>query len=130
MFELMRATQSTWMMRRARGKGLSKMTPFQRLALNAEVFRAHRCGPRQDGTLSITEDDKKYTLLCDPCGSGGRQRLGTRSMAPPPGSQTVQLRKNIKALLVELAPGGVPYYCIHCAVNELLMIEWGGRPLR
>ena len=48
MFELMRATQSTWMMRRT-WKGLSKMTPFQRLALNAEVFRAHRCGPSQDG---------------------------------------------------------------------------------
>jgi hypothetical protein len=25
---------------------------------------------------------------------------------------------------------GVPYYCLHCAVNEILMIEWGGWPLR
>jgi hypothetical protein len=23
----------------------------------------------------------------------------------------------------------VPYYCIHCAVNEILPIEWGGYPL-
>ena len=23
----------------------------------------------------------------------------------------------------------VPYYCIHCAINEILPIEWGGYPL-
>jgi hypothetical protein len=23
----------------------------------------------------------------------------------------------------------VPYYCIHCAVNEILPTEWGGYPL-
>lgn len=24
---------------------------------------------------------------------------------------------------------GVPYYCVHCALNELLPMEWGGHPL-
>ena len=23
----------------------------------------------------------------------------------------------------------MPYYCLHCAMNEMLMIEWGGWPL-
>ena len=23
----------------------------------------------------------------------------------------------------------MPYYCVHCAVNELLPMEWGGHPL-
>ena len=23
----------------------------------------------------------------------------------------------------------MPYYCTHCAVNEILPIEWGGSPL-
>ena len=23
----------------------------------------------------------------------------------------------------------MPYYCVHCAVNEKLMMEWGGHPL-
>ena len=24
---------------------------------------------------------------------------------------------------------GVPYYCVHCAINEILPLEWGGWPL-
>lgn len=129
MFELMRATQSTWMMRRT-WKGLSKMTPFQRLALNAEVFRAHRCGPQQDGALTIIEDDKKYTLTCDPCGSGGRMRRGDPIDGTPSRlGKPYNFGKTSKPYWWSWHQEGVPYYCIHCAVNEILMIEWGGWPL-
>ena len=38
--ELLRATQSTWMMYRT-WKGMQKMTPFERLSINAEVCTCH-----------------------------------------------------------------------------------------
>ncbi|MDT8272139.1 MAG: hypothetical protein RRA35_03000, partial [Desulfomonilia bacterium] len=58
LYELLRATQGTWMMYRT-WKGMQRMTPFQRLSINAEVFRAHRCGPRQQGELTISEEDDR-----------------------------------------------------------------------
>jgi len=129
MFEILKETQSTWMMRRT-WKGLLKMTPFQRLAINAEVFRAHRCGPRQQGELVLSEDEEKYTLLCDPCGSGGRMRRGDPVDGTPSRlGKPYNFGKTSKPYWWSWSQSGVPYYCIHCAVNELLMIEWGGWPL-
>ena len=36
-----------------------------------------------------------------------------------------------EAILRALEEGraGVPYYCAHCTLNELLSMEWGGHPL-
>ncbi len=47
-YQLCRSTQETWMMKRT-WKGLMKMTVAERVQLNAEVMRSHRCGPKQDG---------------------------------------------------------------------------------
>jgi len=129
MHELLRETQSTWMMKRT-WKGLLGMTPFQRLILNAEIFRAHRCGPRQMGELVITEDREKYTLSFDPCGSGGRMRRGDPINGTPSRlGKPYNFGKTSKPYSWSWKQKGVPYYCIHCAVNESLMIEWGGWPL-
>lgn len=127
--ELLRATQSTWMMYRT-WKGMQKMTPFERLCINAEVFRAHRCGPRQQGELTIMEEDDRYILQVDPCGSGGRMRRGdvvdgTRSRLGKPYNFGV----TSKAYWWSWNTAGVPYYCLHCAMCEILMIEWGGWPM-
>jgi hypothetical protein len=128
-YNLCRSTQETWMMKRT-WKGLMKMTVTERVHLNAEVMRSHRCGPNQDGEIEIIEDEKRISIKMDPCGSGGRMRRGdpvdkTPSRLGPPYNFGVTRkpypwswnRKN------------VPYYCIHCAINEILPIEWGGYPL-
>jgi hypothetical protein len=129
MYELLRATQSTWMMRRT-WSGLSKMQPFHRLILNAEIFRGHRCGPRQMGELNFREDENKYELLCDPCGSGGRIRRGDPIDGTPSRlGKPYNFGVTSKAYDWSWGQAGVPYYCIHCAINEILMMEWGGWPL-
>ena len=125
-YRLLRSTQETWMMKRT-WKGLSKMSVEERVYVNAEVMRSHRCGPKQLGEIEIIEDEHRYSIKMDPCGSGGRMRRGdpvegTPSRLGPPynfgatkrGHPWSWGRKN------------VPYYCIHCAVNEILPIEWGG----
>lgn len=128
MYELLRATQGTWMMRRT-WSGLRKMTPIERLNINAEIFRAHRCGPRQQGELNITEDEHKYMLLCDPCGSGGRIRRGDPIDGTPSRlGKPYNFGVTTKPYWWSWSQAGVPYYCIHCAINEILMIEWGGWP--
>ena len=66
----------------------------------------------------------------DPCGSGGRMRRGdpvdnTPSRLGPPYNFGVTR----KAYPWSWNRKNVPYYCIHCAINEILPIEWGGYPL-
>ena len=117
------------MMRRT-WKGLSKMSVEERVYLNAEVMRSHRCGPDQDGSIEIIEEYDRYSIKMDPCGSGGRMRRGdpvdgTPSRLGPPYNFGVTR----KAYPWSWGRKNVPYYCIHCAINEILPIEWGGHPL-
>ena len=72
---MLRATQNKWMLRRT-WKAFRKMPVKSRVDLTAEMMRAHRCGPEQDGDITVTEDDEKFTIVMDPCGSGGRMRRG------------------------------------------------------
>lgn len=128
-YELCRSTQETWMMRRT-WKGLLRMSVEERVHLNAEVMRAHRCGPKQDGGIEIIEEKERYSIKMDPCGSGGRMRRGdpvdgTSSRLESPYNFGVTK----KAHPWSWGKKNVPYYCIHCAINEILPIEWGGYPL-
>lgn len=128
-YKLCRSTQETWMLRRT-WKGLSKMTVEERVQINAEIMRAHRCGPEQDGAIEIIEEEDRISIKMDPCGSGGRMRRGdpvdgTPSRLRPPYNFGV----TEKGYPWSWGRKGVPYYCIHCAINEILPIEWGGYPL-
>ena len=69
-YAMLRATQETWMMKRT-WKGFRRMTVARQVALTAEMMRAHRCGPRQEGDIEVVEDAERYTIVMDPCGSGG-----------------------------------------------------------
>ncbi len=65
------------------------MSVDARVQLTAEIMRAHQSGPKQDGGIDIIEDDEKYAIRMDPCGSGGRMRRGdpvdgTGSRLDPP----------------------------------------------
>ena len=103
---MLRATQETWMMKRT-WKGFRKMPVERQVALTVEMMRAHRCGPRQEGDVDVLEDDERYTIVMDPCGSGGRMRRGdpmdgTPSRLGPP----LQFRRDAGGALVELGPQG------------------------
>ena len=129
MFEMLRESQETWMLRRT-WKAFTKMPVKRQVDLTAEVMRAHRCGPNQDGEVTIEEDDEKFAIVMDPCGSGGRMRRGDPVDGTP---SRLGLPYNF-GVTQEAHPWswgrkGVPYYCLHCAVNEMLPIEWGGYPL-
>ncbi len=128
-YQLCRATQKTWMMRRT-WKGLLKMSVEDRVRINAEVMRSHRCGPKQDGEIEIIEEQDRISIKMDPCGSGGRMRrgdpvAGTPSRLGPPYNFGVTKQAHPWSWGLK----NVPFYCIHCAINEILPIEWGGYPL-
>ncbi len=125
----LRKTQGGWMLRRT-WKGFLAMDVEQRVQLSAEMMRAHMSGPAQDGTAEIIEDDEKYTIVMDPCGSGGRMRRGdpvdgTPSRLGPP----YDFGATKEAHDWSFGEPGVPYYCVHCDINEKLPMEWGGHPL-
>lgn len=129
MHEIMMATQETWMMKRT-WKAFRRMSVKTRVDLMAEMMRAHHCGPQQDGTLAVTEDEDRYTIWMDPCGSGGRMRRGdpvdgTPSRLGPPYGFGI----TSKAHAWSWGKAGVPYYCLHCANMEILPIQWGEAPL-
>ena len=129
MYRILRRSQEGWMMRRT-WKGFLKLTVEERVQLCAEIMRAHFCGPEQDGSIEIRDQGDRYLLVLDPCGSGGRMRRGdpvdgTGSRLQPPYS----FGCTSKAWEWSWSKADVPYYCVHCALNEKLPMEWGGHPL-
>jgi hypothetical protein len=128
-YQALRASQGGWMMRRT-WRGFLGLSVKERVDLTAEVMRAHRCGPAQDGELSVVEDEEKFSIVMDPCGSGGRMRRGdpvdgTPSRLGPPYDFGVTKTAHPWSF----GRKEVPYYCVHCALNEKLPMEWGGHPL-
>lgn len=129
MFEMLRESQETWMLRRT-WKAFQRLPVFEQVQLTAEIMRAHRCGPKQDGELGIVEDDEKFSIVMDPCGSGGRMRRGDPVDGTPSRlGSPYNFGTTKEAHWWSWGRKDVPYYCVHCAVNEILPIEWGGYPL-
>lgn len=111
-------------------KAFRNMAVKTQVDLTAEMMRAHRCGPEQDGEISVTEDEEKFTIVMDPCGSGGRMRRGdTKDGTPSRLGPPYDFGVTKEAHPWSWGRKDVPYYCTHCAVNEILPIEWGGSPL-
>ncbi len=73
--------------------------------------------------VSVTEDDEKFTITQDPCGSGGRlMRAGAYDGAD--GHYRVG-----NAQAMTFGKPDFPSYCSHCAVwNNIQCIEWFGHP--
>jgi hypothetical protein len=71
------------------------------------------------GVFTVANERDRYVITCDPCGSGGRTR-----------------RDKIGGVTKKAYPwswgkSGVPYYCVHCALDwEIVPIEAGRYPLR
>lgn len=129
MHRIMRASQATWMLRRS-WKAFLRLPVEERVQLTAEIMRSHRGGPRQQGELDITDEGDHFAIRMNPCGSGGRMRRGdpvdgTPSRLGPP----YNFGATKAAYPWSWGQKGVPYYCIHCCLNEMLPMEWGGHPL-
>ena len=46
-------------------KAFRNMAVKAQVDLTAEMMRAHRCGPKQDGEILVTEDEEKFTIIMD-----------------------------------------------------------------
>jgi hypothetical protein len=75
------------------------------------------------GNVTVTEDAEKFTIVQDPCGSGGRlMREGAYD-------GKAGLCKVGAAQPMTFGKSDFPSYCAHCAVwNNIQCIEWFGHP--
>ncbi len=83
----------------------------------AHLLRSHMT------ELQVTEDDERFTITQDPCGSGGRlMREG--AYQGERGQHRVR-----EAQPMTFGKPDFPSYCAHCAVwNAIQCIEWFGHP--
>ncbi len=84
---------------------------------SAHLLKSHM------GNVTVTEDDEKFTITQDPCGTGGRlMREG--AYEKPDGPYTIATPQ-----AMTFGKANFPSYCAHCAVwNNILCIEWFGHP--
>lgn len=88
----------------------------------AEGMRAH-CACL--GDLTMREEEDKYVIVNNPCGSGGRMRRSGRTESP------YNFGATKKPYPWSWGKAGVPYYCVHCALWwGIMAIEAQGYPVR
>ena len=111
---------------------IERLTVEERVYLQAEGMRSHRSGPGELGNIEIQEEEDRYVLSFDPCGSGGRmRRTGQLDRIPPRTGPPFHFGVTSNAYPWSWGKKGVPYYCLHCCIwSEILPIEWIGYPIR
>lgn len=83
------------------------------------LFRCIESQRSHHAVINVEEDDEKYIVRLNPCGSGGRLR------------RAKEVAKTQKAYDWSWNKKGVPYSCLHCAMQwEILPIEIRGYPVR
>lgn len=96
----------------------AKLDPPSLTLFLAEHLRGHFSGPGRSCAVQVSEEEDRYRLIFDPCGTGGAMRRNN-----VPGLQ----------LFTEEAPETwglsdcVPSYCSHCALNEVTSLSRLGR---
>lgn len=91
--------------------------PKRILEILAMGLRGHLQG------YKIEEDDEKFTIYCDPCGSGGRLALSGAYESGPKFSRIK------KGQAMTYGQSDYPVYCAHCTFQEILPIEATGKPI-
>jgi hypothetical protein len=108
-----------------------QMTPREKVALTVEGMRGgHFSGPRRRGDMDVWEEDDRFVISMDPCGSGGVARRGDpeTGRAPYPISDH---GTNHESHLWTWQKTGVHWYCSHCSIAmEWLPGRKRGHPLR
>ena len=51
-------------------KAFRKVPVVEQVAITAEIMRSHHCGPNQDGAVLVIEEQDRYIIPMDHCGSG------------------------------------------------------------
>lgn len=108
-----------------------RMTPWEKVALTVEGMRGgHFSGPRRRGDVQVREEEDRFVIGFDPCGSGGVLRRGD----PETGRGPYPIDEhgvNQQPHLWTWQKTGVHWYCSHCAIAmEWLPGRKRGHPLR
>ncbi len=107
------------------------MTPWEKVALTVEGMRGgHFSGARRRGDVQVSEEEDRFVISFDPCGSGGVLRRGD----PETGRGPYPISEhgvNQEPHLWTWQKTGVHWYCSHCAIAmEWLPGRKRGHPLR
>ncbi|HVW16653.1 MAG TPA: hypothetical protein VHB30_00250 [Solirubrobacteraceae bacterium] len=107
-------------------------TLYRNLYTTFEAMRGHLCGPTRRGDMELVEDDDKWVVSFDPCGSGGRSSRGDPVEGTPPRPQApYEFGVTTEAHDWAWNEKGVCHYCAHCCFAlELLPAERWGHPVR
>lgn len=105
-----------------------KMTPWEKVALTVEGMRGHLSGASRKGDVIVQEEEDRFVIAFDPCGTGGVLRRGD----PESGRAAYQTDGlNKEAHEWTWGKVGVHWYCSHCAIAmEWLPGRKRGHPLR
>lgn len=130
MDDVFRETQGRWV--RERYATLGEMSSAELLQLTVEGMRGHHGGKSRDGSVAIHEDETKWVLSFDPCGSGGRmRRTDAERRQTPRDEPPFNFARTKRPHDWSWGREGVCLYCAHCAVvNEIIPIEEFGAPMR
>lgn len=107
-------------------------TLYRNLYTSIEAMRGHLCGPHRRGEVELIEDEDKWTLRFDPCGSGGRSSRGDPVEGTPPRPEApYEFGVTTEPHDWAWNERGVCHYCAHCCFAlELLPAERWGHPVR
>jgi hypothetical protein len=107
-------------------------TIYRNLYTSFEAMRGHLCGPDRRGDVELVEDDDKWVVRFDPCGSGGRSNRGDLVEGTPPRPQApYEFGVTTEEHDWAWNEKGVCHYCAHCCFAlELLPAERWGHPVR
>ena len=94
-----------------------KMTPWEKVALTVEGMRGHLSGASRKGDVLVREEDDRFVIAFDPCGTGGVLRRGDPESGRAP-YQTSGMNQEPHAWT--WGKVGVHWYCSHCAIA----MEW------
>ena len=128
--DVQRVTEEPWVT--VRYQALRDLTPEESLQLSVEAHRGHFAGFEREGGVTVIDEPERYVIQLDQCGSGARMVQGDpvvgngSRLAPPYNFMVIE-----NAYDWTWGRRGVGAYCSHCAiVNQILPIEWLGRPMR
>jgi hypothetical protein len=104
-----------------------RMTPLERLQISVEGMRGHLSGPRHRGDVGIIEEEDRFTMVLDPCGSCGVLRRGDPDSGRP-GCDPAGTRRPHDWSWNQV---GVGWYAVHSAiVMEWMQVREGLPPMR
>ncbi len=95
-----------------------QMTPWEKVALTVEGMRGHLSGQSRKGDVLVREEEDRFVIAFDPCGTGGVLRRGDPETSRS-AYQTEGMNQETHDWIWE-EKTGVHWYCSHCAIA----MEW------